>query len=207
MRISQTLQNCDKCGNQLPVESQIDPKRKRQDTGDASSKRNNGHSTVNGTGSASSSAAPVPQALYVNKNAVTAPDVRPQAVYRNAVHATRSPNLTTSDSANRAVHNANSHPTSVQNRRFQSAASGYTMHTQGFPNSRPPTTANYHVNPSPPNPNAMITVLPSKVILPAQQIRIGAQKFKPLTPVEFKDDGILFTLRGKRLVEEKTHSP
>ena len=50
----------------------------------------------------------------------------------------------------------------------------------------------------------MITVLPQKVVIPAQQIRIGAQKFKPLTPVEFKDDGILFTLRGAMMAADFT---
>jgi len=30
----------------------------------------------------------------------------------------------------------------------------------------------------------------------AVQIRLGAKKFKPLTAVTFKDDGVLFTLTG-----------
>lgn len=36
------------------------------------------------------------------------------------------------------------------------------------------------------------------VMVSAVQIRIGSRKFKPVSPVTFKDDGILFTLKGER---------
>lgn len=35
------------------------------------------------------------------------------------------------------------------------------------------------------------------VMVSAVQIRIGSRKFKPVSPVTFKDDGILFTLKGE----------
>lgn len=46
-----------------------------------------------------------------------------------------------------------------------------------------------------------LIVEPNCVILPAQQIRIGSQKFKPISDVSFKDDGILFTLKGQYEIE------
>ena len=41
------------------------------------------------------------------------------------------------------------------------------------------------------------TVDPNCITLHAHQIRIGTRKFRPVSPVTIKDDGILFTLKGK----------
>jgi len=35
-----------------------------------------------------------------------------------------------------------------------------------------------------------------EVTINAYQIRIGTRKFVPISPVSFKEDGILFTLKG-----------
>ena len=43
-----------------------------------------------------------------------------------------------------------------------------------------------------------VSISQDNVLIPAQQIRIGSQKFKPLSPVafNFEDASILFTLQG-----------
>jgi hypothetical protein len=51
-------------------------------------------------------------------------------------------------------------------------------------------------SPAAPNPHKL-SIEDNCVSIPAQQIRIGSQKFKPITAVSFKDDGILFTLKSK----------
>ena len=52
------------------------------------------------------------------------------------------------------------------------------------------------LTPQAPGSGHSVTISRDNVLIPAQQIRIGSQKFKPLSPVTFKDDGILFTLKG-----------
>lgn len=88
-------------------------------------------------------------------------------------------------------------------------------------NNRPTVTAaitlpTYNLQPPPPPFASSVARLPMAVagssmpnVVPltgsapsqnvsvsAIQIRIGSKKFKPISPVTFKDDGILFTLRG-----------
>jgi len=48
-----------------------------------------------------------------------------------------------------------------------------------------------------------VTAAPSSYVfqVTAIQIRLGAKKFKPLTAVTFKDDGVLFTLTGMNCVD------
>ena len=252
MRVSTSLQNCDNCGNQLSKENHIgsygaEPKRSRSDVGDVV--QNNGAvngrvSSMNGTtsssptSSSSAAAVPVPQALYVNRNAITTTEnstsVRPQAIYVNVNNATstarststtatagtNSSNTATSQtalgtgtsqmttrsavSADRSSTSANmpiasANATVLDRNRLplsnSAHSSSYPLQNQqlssvranapgNFPATTPPHTAS--------NPN-LVTVLPNVVNIPAQQIRIGAQKFKPLTAVQFKEDGILFT--------------
>ena len=60
--------------------------------------------------------------------------------------------------------------------------------SQGAPPVGPPSLTTH-------NPGPSVSISNDNVLIPAQQIRIGSQKFKSLTPVTLKDDGILFTLK------------
>lgn len=61
-----------------------------------------------------------------------------------------------------------------------------------------PGAASTTIHPSVQSVNAVAPALPSSYVfqVTSVQIRLGAKKFKPLTAVTFKDDGVLFTLTG-----------
>jgi len=97
-------------------------------------------------------------------------------------------------------------------------------HSSDTYNNRPTATAaitlpTYNLQPPPPPFASSVARLPvavsgssvpnvvpltgsapsQNVSVSAVQIRIGSKKFKPISPVTFKDDGILFTLKGNHV--------
>ena len=163
-----------------------------------------------------------PQAIYMNvNNQVSSSSATASPRSTSNTVSTQSTSLTSSTNTSSSGPTLRSAASSHNNTDSRSPANPPSAATNSIDRSRPPTltnstnsTANYNSAASqramsgnfPPNAVApanqppstsSVTVLPNMVSIPAQQIRIGAQKFKPLTSVQFKDDGILFTLKGK----------
>ncbi len=67
-------------------------------------------------------------------------------------------------------------------------------------NRPPPSYPNLPTPPSSASPQVATPAPNVKVQLPVNQIRIGLKRFSPAASVQFKDDGVMFTLKGKVLV-------
>ena len=211
-RISYNLASCDHCDAALSSEQNVcnsgDPKRPRLNTTtsvnvtDREEQRNNNSATctiVNSNTDEKTGTSDVrPAGLFVNVNN-PAPSVKAAASSTNPTPTTSTVNPP--PPPNPAGNNADSSTTagpppspqqpsdtttftSANPRVLQSSIN--PQHTT----TADPTTSTTHNN------RHFVAIDPDRVIIPAQQIRIGSRKFKPSTPVTFKDDGIQFALEG-----------
>ena len=151
-----------------------------------------------------------PQALFVNRNnqvhtartvsvsgqSIAATTVATAVSSRVAVPSTATNHVPTVNAADAATRL--SHPAVVSS-DLGKIASLTSDHRPSLPSSISSATngqlvSSNHQSGVPVGPGANAST--TEVTINAYQIRIGTRKFVPISPVSFKEDGILFTLKG-----------
>ena len=149
-----------------------------------------------------------PQALFVNRNnqVHTARSVSGQSIATTTVATAVSSRVTVPSTAMNHAPTVNmadattrlSHPPVVSS-DLGKIASLTSDHRPSLPSSMSAATngqlvSSNHQSGPPVGPGANTST--TEVTINAYQIRIGTRKFVPISPVSFKEDGILFTLKG-----------
>jgi len=164
-----------------------------------------------------------PQALYVNVNNQAFPVI---GVPATSAQSEPRPSVTTSTRVNSSVPTPNTTSVSITSHESTVSVTRNLLTTQAMSQMRLANVGSVTVthitlptyNLQPPGPSfvsnvarlavpgvnsvqAATTVAPASASsyvfqVTAVQIRLGTRKFKPLTAVTFKDDGVLFTLTG-----------